>query len=166
VLFPGGSALEKLVRHSTVTPTPVEAIRPDVPPGVAAVVRKLLAKNPAERYQTPAELAAALVPFASESASWPNLDTDALAGGYGKGGALPDSGVNLSSQPAAFDEIAALVNTLGPDQSPTSQSWSRTALFGRDPGRGRVPLALALAVTIVLGMLAAVGLLSMLLSGK
>ena len=38
----------------------MEQLRPDVPPGVAAVVRKLMAKRPEDRYQTPAEAAAAL----------------------------------------------------------------------------------------------------------
>jgi formylglycine-generating enzyme required for sulfatase activity/tRNA A-37 threonylcarbamoyl transferase component Bud32 len=58
--FPGGSMGEKLVKHQLTEPDPVEQLRPDVPPQVAAIVRKLLAKKPEDRYQTPAELAAAL----------------------------------------------------------------------------------------------------------
>jgi len=58
--FPGGSSIEKLVRHQTETPKPVEQIRSEVPPAVGAVIRKLLAKRPEERYQSPGELAAAL----------------------------------------------------------------------------------------------------------
>jgi serine/threonine protein kinase len=64
VPFPGGSPLEKLQRHATVAPEPVEQLRPIVPPGVAALVRRLMAKDPAVRPQTPAELAEALEPFA------------------------------------------------------------------------------------------------------
>jgi serine/threonine protein kinase len=64
VPFPGGTSLEKLMRHATVEPEPVEQLRPVVPPRVAAVVRRLMAKQPAERFQTPAELAEALEPFA------------------------------------------------------------------------------------------------------
>jgi serine/threonine-protein kinase len=60
VPFPGGSLGEKLLKHQLEYPVPVEEIRRDVPPAVAAVVARLMAKNPAERYQTPAELAAAL----------------------------------------------------------------------------------------------------------
>ena len=66
VPFPGGSTLEKLVRHGTEEAVPVEKLRSDVPPPVAAIVRRLMAKKPAERFQTPAELAAALEPFAVE----------------------------------------------------------------------------------------------------
>ena len=39
---------------------PVERLRPDVPPAVAAVVRKLMAKRPEDRFQAPADLIAAL----------------------------------------------------------------------------------------------------------
>jgi serine/threonine protein kinase len=60
VPFPGGSLGAKLLRHQMDEPTPVEQLRPEVPPGVAAVVRKLMAKKPDDRYQTPAEVAAAL----------------------------------------------------------------------------------------------------------
>ena len=68
VPFPGGSAMEKLSNHAFHTPTPVEQLRPDIPPGVAAIVRKLMAKKPDERFQTPGELAAALVKGPAASA--------------------------------------------------------------------------------------------------
>jgi WD40 repeat protein/serine/threonine protein kinase len=60
VPFPRGSALEKLLRHQTEEPRPVEGLRPEVPAAVAAVVRRLMAKRPQDRFQTPAELAAAV----------------------------------------------------------------------------------------------------------
>jgi serine/threonine-protein kinase len=63
VPFPGGTPLEKLVKHGTAEPEPVEQLRPVVPPGVAAIVRRLMAKNPEDRFATPAELARALEPF-------------------------------------------------------------------------------------------------------
>ncbi len=58
--FPGGSLTEKLLKHQMDEPRPVEELRPETPPAVTAVVRKLMAKRPADRYQTPAEAAAAL----------------------------------------------------------------------------------------------------------
>jgi WD40 repeat protein/tRNA A-37 threonylcarbamoyl transferase component Bud32 len=58
--FGGGSVTERLLRHQ-LDPVPDPAtVRPDVSAEVTAVVRKLLSKRPEERYQTPAELAAAL----------------------------------------------------------------------------------------------------------
>src|SRR5262249_7072069 len=59
---------EKLTRHGEAEPEPVEDLRPIVPPGVAAVVRRLMAKQPGERFQTPAALAGAREPFAEV---WP-----------------------------------------------------------------------------------------------
>ena len=60
VPFPGGTLGLKLVRHQTDEPEPIEAIRPEVPASLAAIVQKLMAKRPEDRYQTPAEAAAAL----------------------------------------------------------------------------------------------------------
>jgi WD40 repeat protein/tRNA A-37 threonylcarbamoyl transferase component Bud32 len=62
VPFPSGKPVEKLYRHRYEEPVPVQRLRSDVPPAVAFVVRKLMAKQPDQRFQTPAELAAALAP--------------------------------------------------------------------------------------------------------
>ncbi len=61
--FPGGSVMKKLLSHQQIEPTPIEELRPEVPKGVAAIVRKLMAKSPEDRFQTPAEVAGALEPF-------------------------------------------------------------------------------------------------------
>src|SRR5262249_39715595 len=58
--FPGTTPLAKLVKHHTEQPPVLEQLRPEVLPALGAIVRKLLAKYPAERYQTPADLARAL----------------------------------------------------------------------------------------------------------
>jgi serine/threonine protein kinase/Leucine-rich repeat (LRR) protein len=60
VPFPGKSIPIKLILHRDAEPVPLEQLRADVPPEVAAVVRKLMAKGPKDRFQTPAELATVL----------------------------------------------------------------------------------------------------------
>ncbi len=60
VPFPGGSAMEKLLKHQSQQPRPVEELRPDTPSVVAAILNKLMAKRPEDRYQTPAEVVADL----------------------------------------------------------------------------------------------------------
>lgn len=64
VPFPDGTVMEKLIRHTTDAPTPVARCRPEVAAPIAAIVDRLLSKKPADRFETPAELAAALQPFA------------------------------------------------------------------------------------------------------
>jgi serine/threonine-protein kinase len=60
VPFPGGTLMEKLIRHRNDPPEALEKLRPDVPPPVVAVVRRLLAKKPEERFQTPVQVVAAI----------------------------------------------------------------------------------------------------------
>jgi serine/threonine-protein kinase len=61
--FPTGSIVEKLLAHQKNEPIAVEQLRPDIPPALAPVVRRMLAKRPDSRYQTPGQVAAALAPF-------------------------------------------------------------------------------------------------------
>lgn len=60
VPFPEGFLTEKLLQHQFKEPLPLEQQRPDVPPVVAKIVGTMMAKKPANRYQTPAEVALAL----------------------------------------------------------------------------------------------------------
>jgi serine/threonine protein kinase len=64
VAFPGGSMIQKLDRHRWQPAPLVASLRPDVPADVAAIVARLLAKKPQDRFQTPVELASVLQPFA------------------------------------------------------------------------------------------------------
>ncbi len=66
VPFPRGSLMEKLLKHRLEEPQPIEALRPGVPPAVTAIVRRLMAKKPEERFQTAAEAADMLAGWAEE----------------------------------------------------------------------------------------------------
>jgi hypothetical protein len=63
VPFPSDTPMAKLLNHLTAEPPPLEALRPDAPAAVAAIYRRLLFKDRAQRFQTPAELAHALAPW-------------------------------------------------------------------------------------------------------
>lgn len=58
--FSGRSLTDKLLAHQMDQPPPIEQFRPEIPDEVAAIIYRLLEKKPADRYQTPAELVAAI----------------------------------------------------------------------------------------------------------
>jgi WD40 repeat protein/serine/threonine protein kinase len=63
--FPTGTMMQKLRAHQEQAPRPLAELRPDVPVEVVRVVARMMAKDPVQRYQTPAEVAQALAPFVS-----------------------------------------------------------------------------------------------------
>jgi serine/threonine protein kinase len=106
VPFYGGTAMEKLIRQNTEDPPPVEKFRSDVPLEVVAVLRKLMAKDPARRFQTPTELAAALEPFSvSGPTPWDPVrllpDPDEELSFTPTGGTSP-SGLRLAPSPSGL----------------------------------------------------------------
>jgi serine/threonine protein kinase len=65
--FAGGSVMEKIIKHRSVEAEALETICGGLPDGLTAVIRKGMAKSPADRYQTPSELASALAPFCANA---------------------------------------------------------------------------------------------------
>ena len=61
--FRGNSLYEVLQAHHSVDAKPLNLVRPEVPAELAAVVAKMMAKEPSRRYQTPAEVMQALKTF-------------------------------------------------------------------------------------------------------
>jgi WD40 repeat protein/serine/threonine protein kinase len=68
--FAGDTATEKLLHHCFDEPTPVEKLRPGIPPRIVKIVQKLMAKKPDDRYPTPAKLVIALSRPGVLSATW------------------------------------------------------------------------------------------------
>jgi Tol biopolymer transport system component len=73
--FTGGSAQQVLAAHVTGTPVPIGSVRPMVPAAIERVVMKCLAKHPADRWQSAAELLAQLEPLSTPSGA--SAPTDA-----------------------------------------------------------------------------------------
>jgi eukaryotic-like serine/threonine-protein kinase len=61
--FEDGTVSQKLLYHRTLNPMPVQSCRPDVPDGMAAILERMMVKDPRNRFETPEELAEALLPF-------------------------------------------------------------------------------------------------------
>jgi hypothetical protein len=80
VPFPAATVFDKLMAHVERSPRPVTEVRPDVPAALGQVLGKMLAKDPAQRYATPAEAAQALEPFTDPAAVAAALREQAEAG--------------------------------------------------------------------------------------
>ena len=71
------------MRHRQEEPTRLERIRPDVSPDLGDVVRRMMAKRPADRFATPGPAGDTLSPFAEaglcDTQFVLELGTDSLA---------------------------------------------------------------------------------------
>jgi hypothetical protein len=68
VPFPDGGTVEKIIKHAVEPPTPVGALRRDLPLGVVRIVEKMMAKPLDQRFQSPGDVAEALAPWCVKTA--------------------------------------------------------------------------------------------------
>jgi serine/threonine protein kinase/S1-C subfamily serine protease len=66
--FHAETVASKLTAHRARAPEPLSTVRADVPPSLMAVLDRMMAKRPEERYQTPAEIVTALNTFLGSEA--------------------------------------------------------------------------------------------------
>lgn len=143
--YPDGSPALKLARKQIADPPWIGRLRPDVPETLAAIVHKLMARNPADRYPTPALAAEALKPWAKPEAGFP---TDLLDG--------KPTGVTLAAPPAVGERTGPTrsngwtvpapiqpppVNPIGPGSGGSISTWAPVVPPG-GPGSAPTPLAL------------------------
>lgn len=122
---------DKLLAHSLAPVPEVRDARPDVPPGLAAVLRQMLAKEPNERFSSPAEVAAALAPYCPGS-NLPGL-LEAVRS---------DRRGSKDPRPPISGDVAKLSETIS--LSPWAEAHSRRR-------RPRLTAAAALLAVLLLG---------------
>ncbi len=61
--FPKGTAAQKMKNHRQTSPEPISKFAPKVSKNIVAIVEKMMAKQPEDRYQSMAEVADALKPY-------------------------------------------------------------------------------------------------------
>jgi serine/threonine protein kinase len=91
--FPGGDITDKLTRHAKNPPPDIRDLRPDLPVELSAILLKLMAKRPDDRFASYDELTAAIVAVPLAGGTEPPGVTfapvadsaDAAAAGYGFG---------------------------------------------------------------------------------
>lgn len=64
--FPQGTLAQRIAQHQSSEPKPLNELRPDCPPSLAEICRRMMRKNPTERYQTSGEIHDLLVRWLSE----------------------------------------------------------------------------------------------------
>ena len=69
--FRGDSLWDLYQAHFSMDAGPLNLVRPEVPVELAALVAKMMAKEPGRRFQTPGEVARELMPFFKPAASQP-----------------------------------------------------------------------------------------------
>ena len=73
--FAEGSVAERLRSHAEEEPASVSTFRDDVPGALTSVIEQMMAKDPAERFQTPQQVADALAPFVDANRTRPQTAT-------------------------------------------------------------------------------------------
>ncbi len=152
VPFPAAGPMEKLLKHYLEEPPRVEKLRPEVPAGICGVVRKLMAKSPEARYQTPAELAQVLrsmvaarapasIPMAIPVGPARPPDSEPTAAEPPTDETLPDVRLEFETS-ESLDQIIKAVNTAR--RRPARRTWLTFAVVGAAAG-----LVLALLALIV-----------------
>ncbi len=148
--FPEGGLAERLHKHLNVEPPDVRLLNPRASRATAAVLRRLMAKRPADRYQTPADLLKDLVVLKD--------------GGSPTGrralqlGLLSDDGdVSASARTAVLPSAKTKAAKSGPRRSPGGKAKSSDRVRRRPASRARLWYILG-GVAAVLLVAAAVGL--------
>jgi formylglycine-generating enzyme required for sulfatase activity/serine/threonine protein kinase len=103
--FQGDNLYDILQAHHSMDATPLNLVRPEVPVEVAAIVAKMMAKEPGRRFQEPKDVAQALKPFfkSGNVAVQEQPAEDSWTGQKGSGGPVPGP-VRTPNQPATLVE--------------------------------------------------------------
>jgi serine/threonine protein kinase len=154
VPYPGGSIAEKLLRHQLDLPTPVTQLRPDTPAEIAVIVHRLLAKEPAERFALPADLALLLQEWLCLHQEPLDLSPQAALSWKADTHPAVESPTMLSQSREVMPVLLPFPRTPGedtsnsPEEAPLSQTVSPAQPWRRHRLSWPVMVAVAVAVGI------------------
>jgi hypothetical protein len=128
--FRGDSLWDLYQAHFSMDAGPRNLVRPEVPVELAALVAKMLAKEPGRRFQTPGEVAQALVPFFKPGAnpgSRPSPEISRV--GRAASSPQPVGGRSAPAQPATLG-AAPIAAPRGPSKpNPEKVAWESLIEF-------------------------------------
>ncbi|MFO0795949.1 MAG: serine/threonine-protein kinase [Gemmataceae bacterium] len=149
--FPTGTVSQKLLWHRTKEPTPIKEVRPDVPDDVAALIARMMAKEPKARYQTPAQVAAELDGIVPEVVPLPAAEEMPVLSPAATEGAQPEDeapepvGVAADEEAVAGAAAPAARTPFGPAPAPFAPApvpgnpWGPASPPARRSGSGARP---------------------------
>jgi formylglycine-generating enzyme required for sulfatase activity/tRNA A-37 threonylcarbamoyl transferase component Bud32 len=104
--FPGEDAVTRLAARLQGDPPSPRTMRPEIPPALENVLAKMMARLPGHRYQTPAEVAAALEPIARPAQ--PGLPVSVKSPPMGRSErSVPTAGYLSTPRPSMPQAVAA-----------------------------------------------------------
>lgn len=114
--FPEGTLHERILKHQTQQPRPIVELRPDAPKDLVEICRKMMAKEPDDRFQTAGEVAGVLAEWHPPERKLRRAEPlgDAQTPAKTVAAASPSGGASsVSSADADDDEDAMLVEVQG-----------------------------------------------------
>ena len=137
--FEHGTVGQKLEWHQSKPPPPLANYRKGVPDGLVAVLDKMLAKNPDDRYATPTEVVEALAPWGDRPVPPPTADEmpKLSASAYRLGLSPPPSSV--LTRPSAIPLLPAKVRDT-PTPPPVIPETEEAPTLAEPPASGPVPV--------------------------
>ncbi|HKM52513.1 MAG TPA: protein kinase, partial [Isosphaeraceae bacterium] len=130
--FQGSSLFEVLQAHHSIEARPLSQVRADVPMELASLVARMMAKAPDARFQTPAEVASALVPFFKRTKPQKEDEADGSTN-------LPR--LSLPSSPGVPTVVpeTSTMEQVARNANEATSSMPRTVADARPSGLGRTP---------------------------
>ena len=131
--FEANSLYDIYQAHISRDPDPLNFVRPEVPAELAALVAKMMAKDPARRFQTPGEVAEALTPFfnkANMASQSPKMDVSQVS--QTNAGPPQAGAVFEPTQPASNAGKTADRDTKAAETSVAESRWESLIDFRED----------------------------------
>jgi serine/threonine protein kinase len=136
--FGEGTTAQKLIWHQTRQVKPVRQVRADVPMAMEAVLQKMLAKDPNQRYQTPLEVQLALGEWIQMSVAAPTDSQIQRANTGEPQGAVSDAKSMLVLPEASLKPTSSIIRKATPT-SPQPTPSSKNRMPGKAAPRSPSP---------------------------
>ncbi len=124
--FQSDTAVKLIMAHIEKEAPSLQQVRPDVPAKLSAVVARMLAKDPAQRFQTPVEVAQALMAFVKSGTKQPVAGVVSPASGVSS----PGTGTALAADTSKIKAILREVPGKAPAHNAPNEAETASVFAG------------------------------------